>query len=84
MAKEKSVIQQIKERKWKWIGHTFRKFSVETLRDDIREEDHEKNLEENSIGRYLKSGKDLARSWSLGPKWDPLEMLHGSPMLLKG
>jgi hypothetical protein len=27
MAKNKPVIQQIKERKWKWIGHTLRKDS---------------------------------------------------------
>jgi hypothetical protein len=27
MAKEQSIIQQIKERKWKWIGHTLRKDS---------------------------------------------------------
>jgi hypothetical protein len=25
MGKEKPIIQQIKERKWKWIGHSFRK-----------------------------------------------------------
>jgi hypothetical protein len=37
MAKEKSIIQQIKERKW--IGHTFRKFSIGTLKDDITVED---------------------------------------------
>jgi hypothetical protein len=28
-------------------------------------------------------GKDLKRSWSLGPEQDLVEMLHGSPMLLK-
>jgi hypothetical protein len=38
-------------------------------------------LEENSRRRYLKSGKDLERSWSLGPKQDLLEMLRGSPIL---
>jgi hypothetical protein len=27
MAKEKPIIPQIKERKWKWIGHTLRKDS---------------------------------------------------------
>jgi hypothetical protein len=27
MTKDKSIIQQIEERKWKWIGHTFRKES---------------------------------------------------------
>jgi hypothetical protein len=27
MAKEKPIIQQIKERKWKWIGHILRKDS---------------------------------------------------------
>jgi hypothetical protein len=31
-------------------------------------------LEENSRRRYLKSGKDLERSWSLGLKQDLLEM----------
>jgi hypothetical protein len=25
MAKEKPIIQQIKERKWQWIGHALRK-----------------------------------------------------------
>jgi hypothetical protein len=46
MAKEKLIIQQIKDGKWKWIGHTWRKgsqaidkFSIGTLRDDAREED---------------------------------------------
>jgi hypothetical protein len=39
--------------------------------------------EENSRRRDWKSGKDLERRWSLGPKQDPLEMLRGSPMLLK-
>jgi hypothetical protein len=27
MAKEKSIIQQIREREWNWIGHTMRKDS---------------------------------------------------------
>jgi hypothetical protein len=27
IAKEKPIIQQIKERKWKWIGHTLKKDS---------------------------------------------------------
>jgi hypothetical protein len=40
------------------------KFSIETLRDDIREEDLYEDLEENSR-RCLKSGKDMERSWSL-------------------
>jgi hypothetical protein len=47
MAKEKQLIQQIKERKWKWTGHTLRKDSQvkerQVLnwnpRDVIREED---------------------------------------------
>jgi predicted ArsR family transcriptional regulator len=30
-----------------------------------------------------KSEKDLERNWSLSPKQDSLEMLLGSPMLLK-
>jgi hypothetical protein len=41
-------------------------------------------MEEKGRGRYWKSGKDLERSWSLGPKQDPLEMLRRSPLLLKG
>jgi hypothetical protein len=40
-------------------------------------------LEENSRRRYLKSGKDLERIWSLGPKQDLLKMLRGSPAPLK-
>jgi hypothetical protein len=40
-------------------------------------------LEENSRKKYLKSGKDLERSWSLSPKQDLLEMLRGSPVPLK-
>jgi hypothetical protein len=27
MAKDKTIIQQIKERKWQWIGHALRKDS---------------------------------------------------------
>jgi hypothetical protein len=38
-------------------------------------------MEENGRRRDWKSGKDLEASWS--PKQDPLEMLRGSPMLLK-
>jgi hypothetical protein len=26
VAKEKLIIEQIKEGKWKWIGHTLRKY----------------------------------------------------------
>jgi hypothetical protein len=39
-------------------------------------------MEENGR-RDWKSGKDLERSWSLGPKQDPVEMLRENPMLLK-
>jgi hypothetical protein len=39
-------------------------------------------MEENGR-RDWKSGKVLERRWSRGPKQDPLEMLRGSPMLLK-
>jgi hypothetical protein len=39
-------------------------------------------MEENGR-RYWRSGRDLERSWSLGPKQDPIEMLRGSPLLLK-
>jgi hypothetical protein len=40
-------------------------------------------MEENGGRRDWKSGKDLERSWSLGPEQDPVGMLRGSPMLLK-
>jgi hypothetical protein len=40
-------------------------------------------MEGSGRRRDWKSGKDLERSWSLGPKQDPLKMLRGSPMLLK-
>jgi hypothetical protein len=40
-------------------------------------------MEENGRRRYWKSGKDLERSWSLGPEQDPVEKLRGIPMLLK-
>jgi hypothetical protein len=47
MAKEKPIIQQIKDRTWQWIGHTLRKgsqaierqFSIGILGDDVRDED---------------------------------------------
>jgi hypothetical protein len=39
-------------------------------------------MEENGR-RDWKSGKDLERSWRLGPKQDPLEMFLGNPVLLK-
>jgi hypothetical protein len=40
-------------------------------------------MEENGTQRGWKSEKDLERSGSLDPKEDPLQMLLGSPMLLK-
>jgi hypothetical protein len=40
-------------------------------------------MEENGRRRDWKSRKDLERSWSLGPKQDPLKTLRGSPMLLR-
>jgi hypothetical protein len=43
----------------------------------------ERPVEEKGRRRDWKSGKDLEGSWSLGPKQDPLEMLRGSPILLK-
>jgi hypothetical protein len=39
-------------------------------------------MEETGRRGDWKSEKDLERSWSLGPKQDPLEMLRGSPALL--
>jgi hypothetical protein len=35
-------------------------------------------MEENGRIRDWNSGKDQERSWSLGPKHDPVEMLRGS------
>jgi hypothetical protein len=40
-------------------------------------------VEENGRRRDWKSGKDLERSLSLGPEQDLVEMLRGSPTLLK-
>jgi hypothetical protein len=40
-------------------------------------------MEETGRRRDWKSGKGLERSWSLGPKQDLMEMLHGRTMLLK-
>jgi hypothetical protein len=40
-------------------------------------------MEENGRRRDWKSGKDLERSWRLGPKQDPLETLRESFALLK-
>jgi hypothetical protein len=40
-------------------------------------------MEENDRKRDWKSVKGLERSWSLGPKQDWLEMLPGSPIILK-
>jgi hypothetical protein len=48
----------------------------------VREEDGEET-EENSRRRDWESGKDLERSWSLGPEQGPLEMLREGPMFLK-
>jgi hypothetical protein len=42
----------------------------------------EDDIEDNGR-RDWESGKDLERSWSLGPKQDVLEMLPGSRVLLK-
>jgi hypothetical protein len=46
MAKDKTIIQQIKRRQWKWTGHTLRKdlhavekFSIGTFRDGVTDED---------------------------------------------
>jgi hypothetical protein len=35
MAREKPIIIQIKDRKWQWIGHTLRKDSQATERQDL-------------------------------------------------
>jgi hypothetical protein len=67
MAKEKLIIQQMKERKWKWIGYTLRKDS---------------QVIERQVLNWNPQGRQK-RGWSLGPKQDLLEMLRGSPMLLK-
>jgi hypothetical protein len=40
-------------------------------------------MEENGRRGDWKSGRDLERSWRLGPKQDQLEMLGGRPTLLK-
>jgi hypothetical protein len=40
-------------------------------------------VEENGKRRDWKSWKDLEINWSLDPKQDLLEMLRGSPTLLK-
>jgi hypothetical protein len=40
-------------------------------------------MEENGRRKNWKSWKDLERSWRLGPKQDPLKMIHGSPIFLK-
>jgi hypothetical protein len=40
-------------------------------------------MEENGRRKDWKSGKDLERSFGLGPEQDPVEILRGSPMLLK-
>jgi hypothetical protein len=55
---------------------TSSKLSIGTLREDISEKDL-RGMEEN----------DRRRNWErpgLGPEHDPLEVLHGSPVLLKG
>jgi hypothetical protein len=41
-------------------------------------------MEEKGRTRNWKNGKDLERSWSLGPKQGPLEMLCGSPYAPEG
>jgi hypothetical protein len=40
-------------------------------------------MEENSIRRDWKSGKDLERCWNHGPEHDPVKILCGSPVPLK-
>jgi hypothetical protein len=40
-------------------------------------------MEEKGRRRDWESGKGLERSWSLGPKQDPLQILPGSLMVLK-
>jgi hypothetical protein len=40
-------------------------------------------METNGRRRDWKSGKGLERCWSLGPEYDPMEMLHGIPVPLK-
>jgi hypothetical protein len=37
-------------------------------------------MKENGRRRDWKSGKDLERSWRLGPEQDSVEMLHGSSL----
>jgi hypothetical protein len=43
----------------------------------------QEDMEENGRRKDWKNGKDLERSWSLGQELDPVEMVCGSPMLLK-
>jgi hypothetical protein len=41
-------------------------------------------MEESGRRRDWESGEDLERSWSLGPKQDPLEILSESPHAPEG
>jgi hypothetical protein len=40
-------------------------------------------MEESGRRKDWENGENQERSWSLGPKQVPLEMLRGSPVLLK-
>jgi hypothetical protein len=88
MAEEKLIIQQMKEWKWKWIGHPLRKDSQATERRVLswnlqgqRNRRRPKRTWRRTV--ELEKWKDLEINWSLGPKQDPLEMLPGLLMLLK-
>jgi hypothetical protein len=80
-AKEKPIIQQINERKWKWIGHTLRKDSQATERQALNwypqgrrkrgrpERKWRRTLEEEKWERPGKKLEPWPKTGSAGDAW---------------
>jgi hypothetical protein len=84
---EKPLELRIKNRKWKWIGHTIRKDenAVERIALDWNPQGTRKtkeDLEEASYGRGTERRKDVEGGEEVGSRQKSLEKLRGSPLLL--
>jgi hypothetical protein len=85
---EKPIELQIKKRKWKWIGHTIRKYenAVERTVLDWNPQGTRKtkeDLEEVSYGRITERRKDVEGGEEVGCGQRLLEELRGSPLFVQ-
>jgi hypothetical protein len=86
MAKDKPIIQQIKEREWKWIGQTSRKESQATERQVLNWDPHGRRKKGKPQRTWRRTvGQEIGK---VGKTWKEVRALHKtgsaeSPMLLK-